>query len=158
MSRAAYSWAAAAALVAVYLCVMPANGQRGGSKTGGSTGKMEIPVQKSGKVVTQDGSPLPEPAEVVAFCGTTVARPIAKTDSKGGFVVGSGRSGEADARLQTNSCGPGGVLAGNINLRGCSLEARIPGYQSSALRITDDAQFDLGTIVLSRRQGVEGVT
>jgi hypothetical protein len=105
-----------------------------------------------------DGSPLPEPVEVVSLCGSGVAMPIAKTDSKGGFVVGSGRSGEADARMQRNSAGPGGALAGNADLTGCALQGRLSGYESSTLRVTDGAQFDLGTIVLSKRSGVEGST
>lgn len=119
---------------------------------------MVIPVQRSGKVVMADGAPLPEPVDVVSLCGSGVALPIAKTDSKGGFVVGSGRSGEADARLQRNASTPGGAAGGNAQLAGCTLEARLQGYQSSSLRVTDNGAFDLGTITLSRRAGVEGST
>ena len=121
-------------------------------------GKMVIPVQKSGKVVMQDGSPLPEPVDVVALCGGGVALPIAKTDSKGGFVVGSGRAGESDARMQRNAAGPGGALSGNAQLAGCALQARLAGYESSTLRVVDNESFDVGTIILSRRTGVEGTT
>lgn len=125
------------------------NGQRGGSQRGG-TGKMEIPVQKSGKVVMEDGSRLPEPVIVEAVCAGGVAVPIARTDSRGGFIVGRGRDADVDARLAR------GATGGPANLAGCFLVARLPGYQSSALRVTDNQAFDLGTIVLSRPGGVEG--
>jgi tetratricopeptide (TPR) repeat protein len=133
------------ALAAALLIAVPVSGQR---NSGG--GKMQVPVQKSGKVMMEDGSPLPEPVLVEAACGRGIATPIARTDSKGGFIVGKGRNSDVDARVQTS----GGAATGS--LAGCSLEARLPGYQSSQLRVVDNEAFDLGVIVLRRPAGVEG--
>ena len=107
-------------LLAAVVC-LPAAGQRGGS----SSGRMQIPVQKSGKVVMEDRSPLPEPVIVEAVCGASAAVPLARTDSKGGFIVGRGRGADVDARMQR------GAVANISNLAGCSLVARLPGYLSS---------------------------
>lgn len=150
MSRAAYLFGLVfVAIVAALLVAGSANGQRGGSQQS-STGKMQIPVQKSGKVVMEDGTRLPEPVIVEAVCASGMAVPIARTDSRGGFIVGRGRDADVDARLQRGSTG------GPANLAGCFLQAHLPGYQSSALRVVDNEAFDLGTIVLGRPAGVEG--
>ena len=138
----------AVAVAAAFLAAGAANGQRGGSRSN-TGGKMEIPVQKSGKVVMEDGSPLPEPVLVEAACGGGVALPVARTDSKGGFIVGRGRDADVDARLQRGAASTG-------NLAGCALMARLPGYRSSVLRVVDNQTFDLGTIVLQKQAGVEG--
>jgi len=148
MTRAAYSFPLmVVAIVAALLVPRLAIGQRGSSQR---TGKMQIPVQKSGKVVMEDGTPLPEPVVVEALCAGGMAVPIARTDSKGGFIVGHGRDADVDARLQRGSTG------GSGNLAGCLLLARLPGYRSSALRVMDNEAFDLGAIVLQRPAGVEG--
>lgn len=120
-------------------------------------GKMEIPVPQSGKVVMQDGSPPPEPVDVEAFCGA-VRFPAARTDSKGGFVLGSGRSGAIDAKPQVRGVRSGAVGGGGPQmLGGCTLQARLPGYRSSSLRV-GAGDFDVGYIILSPRAGVEGRT
>ena len=148
MMKARYSFAiTAAATAAVLFSLGAAQAQRGGSR--GSTGKMQIPVQKSGKVVVQDGSPLPETVLVEASCGGSWT-PIARTDSKGGFIVGRGRESDVDARSQSGTGGGDTIRAG------CQLRARLPGYLSSILPVTDTEKFDLGTIILSRPAGVEG--
>jgi tetratricopeptide (TPR) repeat protein len=133
-------------IAAALLAPRPAGAQRGSS--GSQTGKMTIPVQKSGKVVMEDGSPLPESVIVESSCGGA-AMPVSRTDSKGGFIVGRGRGADVDARTQSGSAS-GGLTTG------CWLRARLPGYDSSILRVTDAEKFDLGTIVLSRPAGVEG--
>jgi superkiller protein 3 len=150
MTRVACTFALILAVLAAILLVpRSTSAQRGGSR-GAGTGKMQIPVQKSGRVVMEDGSPLPEPVIVEAMCGTGIAVPIARSDSRGGFIVGRGREADVDASL------PRGATGSSSNLAGCSLRARLPGYLSSVLRVVDNEQFDLGTIVLSRPSGVEG--
>ncbi len=144
MAKAFGSLAVAAAL----LIPCSLNGQRGRSS---STGRMQIPVQKSGKVVIEGGGPLPEPAIIEAVCGASAAVPLARTDSKGGFIVGRGRDADVDARMQR------GAVASVSNLAGCSLQARIPGYLSSVLSVVDNEAIDLGAIVLRRVSGAEGV-
>ena len=159
--------ALAAGAVTVVLWISgPAFGQR--------LGRLEVPVQKSGKVVMADGSPLPEPVDIEKLCGNSGALAIARTDSGGGFVVGSGRTGQSDARVGRDGRRPGAPLAGlapespsapredtnpldrNQKLAGCALQARLIGYQSSKIIVVDEGAFDLGTITLSRRAGVEG--
>jgi tetratricopeptide (TPR) repeat protein len=137
-------------------------------------GRLEVPVQKSGKVVMADGSPLPEPVDIEKLCGGAGTIAIARTDSNGGFVVGSGRTGQSDARVGRDGSRPGAPLAGlappspavsredqnpldrNQKLAGCALQARLVGYESSRLIVVDEGSFDLGTITLTRRAGVEG--
>ena len=136
--------------VAVTVAFIPLSawGQRGGGRS--NTGRMQIPVQKSGKVVMEDGTPPPEPVLVEATCGGAASLPVARTDSKGGFIVGHGRDAEVDARLQQGTYGSTG------NLAGCALVARLPGYESSVLRVVDSEAIDLGTIILQRPPGIEG--
>jgi tetratricopeptide (TPR) repeat protein len=146
MTKTAYSFRfISVALAAALFFPGSADAQRGGS-----TGRMQIPVQKSGKVQMEDGTPPPESVIVEASCGSGVAVPIARTDSRGGFIVGRGRDSDVDARLQRGSTGS------SANLAGCALFARLPGYQSSAIRVVDNEAIDLGTIVLSRFAVVEG--
>ena len=138
-------------------------------------GHLEIPVQKSGKVVMADGSPLPERVDIEKLCGNSGAIAIAKTDSDGGFVVGSGRTGVSDARVGRDGRRPGAPLAGlgetpvisredqnplarDQKLAGCALQARLIGYESSKLIVVDEGKFDLGIITLTRRAGIEGTT
>lgn len=147
MTKTSCSFGLAALVLAALLLVpCPAGAQRGSS--GSKGGKMTIPVQKSGKVVMEDGSPLPESVIIESSCGGA-ALPVSRTDSKGGFIIGRGRDSDVDARTQSGA-GSSGLTTG------CWLRARLPGYESSILRVTDAEKFDLGTIVLSRPAGVEG--
>jgi tetratricopeptide (TPR) repeat protein len=144
-------WPALLALgiVAALVAPRPAGGQRGRSSSSGpQTGKMTIPVQKSGKVVMEDGSPLPETVLVESSCGGAWT-PVSRSDSKGGFIIGRGRDADVDARSQS------GAASGSLRT-GCQLRARLPGYESSILQVTDAESFDLGTIRLRRPAGIEG--
>jgi cytochrome c-type biogenesis protein CcmH/NrfG len=153
---------ASAGVAAVLLVTGSANGQRkGGGSSGPGAGRIQVPVQKSGKVTMEDGTPPPESLVVEAMCGGA-PMPIARTDQKGGFIVGRGRGADVDARMQQGTVATAGSV-GNCSssdlgscLAGCSLRARLPGYESSQLRVSDNEQFDLGTIVLKRLSGVEG--
>jgi superkiller protein 3 len=116
------------------------------------TGKLQVQVQKSGKVTMEDGSPPPEPVVIEALCGAAAAVPVARSDSKGGFIIGHGRDADVDARMQRGSASS----AGGRNLAGCALQARLPGYRSSRLRVADSEAIDLGVIVIRRAAG-EGV-
>ena len=132
-------------LLLTVIVLAPANAQR--------TGKLQVQVQKSGKVTLEDGSPPPEPAVIEALCGAAAAVPVARTDSKGGFIIGHGRDADVDARMQRGSA----ASATGRNLAGCALQARLPGYRSSRLRVADSEAIDLGVIVVRRASG-EGVT
>lgn len=126
-----------------------------GAQQAPRTGKLEIPAHKSGKVVMKDGSPLPEPVLVEAHCGGRF-EPVARTDSRGGFALGQGRGSDVDARANSRvPMGPSEPATGNKYV-GCTLIARLQGYQSTNLVVTDAGAFDIGTIVLSRPDGIEG--
>ena len=119
------------------------------------TGKLEIPAHKSGKVVMKDGSPLPEPVLVEARCGGNLY-PVARTDSGGGFTLGQGRGADVDARAGRRvPFGPSEPQTGNTYV-GCTLIARLQGYQSTNIVVTDSGAFDIGKIILSRPEGIEG--
>jgi tetratricopeptide (TPR) repeat protein len=148
MTKTICSFGLAALVIATLLLApRPAGAQRS-SSSGAQTGKMSIPVQKSGKVVMEDGSPLPESVIVESSCGGAWL-PVSRSDSKGGFIIGRGREADVDARTQSGA-GSGGLRTG------CLLRARLPGYESSTLQVTDAEKFDLGTITLSRPAGIEG--
>jgi Tfp pilus assembly protein PilF len=137
------------------------SGTRSSDIFGPGSGKLEIPTQMSGRVLMEDGTPPPEQVIVEKVCGNGVPVPIARTDSKGGFVVGSTRdlnavdarqSSSGGARIGSNSAAPSVVPAG------CSVQARLAGYQSTAVTVISDKINDLGTIILRRMAGVEGTT
>jgi Tfp pilus assembly protein PilF len=123
--------------------------------------KLQIPVQMSGKVLMDDGTPPPEPVQVEVFCGSGAGVPIAFTDSKGGFVVRPAVGGNVmDARQPSGRAGLGasGSGAPSVIPPGCSVRARLAGYESSSVVVIDSVATDLGTIVLRRIAGVEGTT
>ncbi len=131
-------------LILTAALLAPAHAQR--------TGKLQVQVQKSGKVTMEDGSPPPEPVVIEALCGAAAAVPVARSDSRGGFIVGHGRDADVDARMQRGST----ASSSGRNLAGCALQARLPGYRSSQVHVADSEAIDLGVIVLRRAAG-EGV-
>ena len=86
--------------------------------------EMQRPIFLSGKVVTDDGTPPPEPATIERICGGGSARPEGYTDSKGRFSIELGRN---------------------------------MGMMQDA-SVSSNDPFNVGTIILKRLAGVEGMT
>jgi len=143
--------------VLLFFGITTAYAQRGG---GSSSGRLVIPTQQSGKVLMEDGTPPPEPVVVEQVCGNSVPIPVARTDSKGGFVVGSERRDFVDARLG-GAASRAASSSGGAPYRvpqGCAVQARLAGYQSTSITVISDTVNDLGTIILRKLTGVEGTT
>src|SRR3984885_14373835 len=123
----------------------------------------------SGKVVLDDGSPLPDRAEVETVCDGQ-KRTRARTDSRGGFGFSLSSDGESSVvGTQSAATGAdnswGGPMAprrDEPDMQGCELEAVLAGFTSERIalgrRVANVGQNDLGQIVLHRREQVEGLT
>lgn len=144
--------------------------------------EMQRPIFLSGKVVTDDGTPPPEPATIERICAGGNARPEGYTDSKGRFSFELGRNmGMMQDASVSNSdpfgrggndpfgsrgggrMGPGGMGGGfdTRDLMGCEIRASLPGYVSSVVNLSGRRVMDnpdVGTIILKRLAGVEGMT
>jgi len=123
------------------------------------TGRMQIPTQMSGKVLMEDGTPPPEPVQVEVVCPGSGAVPVARTDKKGGFVVGSAADiNMVDARQGSSSARPGSAssAAPSVVPAGCSVQARLVGHVSTSVTVVNSTAVDLGTIILRRVAGVDG--
>jgi Flp pilus assembly protein TadD len=131
----------------------------------------------SGTVVTEDGSPLPAPANIERVCSGRVSRD-GHSDFKGYFTVsisasrrfqfgspdssaedsdGSGVLGMVPVRMPLNPSTVAGALAG------CELRGALTGFRSSSVRIPVDGvgsevgPINVGTIVLQRVEKGQGV-
>lgn len=120
-----------------------------------------------------DGTPPPDSVIIERVCNGN-PRPEAYTDSKGRFSFQLGQNGAMmpDASISgMGSMGPGissgrgdstlGGGRGAMQLMGCELQAKLPGYRSDTIdlsgrRLMDDP--NVGTIVLHRLGNVEGTT
>ena len=144
--------------------------------------EMQRPIFISGKVITDDGTPPPEPATIERICGGANARPEGYTDSKGRFSFELGRNmgvmqdasvsnsndpfnnrGGMGSRGMGNMGGIGGMGGGvsERDLMGCEIRASLPGYVSSIVNLSGRRVMDnpdIGTIILKRIAGVEGMT
>jgi tetratricopeptide (TPR) repeat protein len=167
----------------------------GGTGTGATTGKTTPAISNypsetrqpqfepriyflSGKVVTDDGTPPPEPVVIERVCGA-VRRAEGYTDSKGrfSFQLGQNRAMLADASTSAAGADPltsqdsdlagfrrtGMSSAGNADVRlmGCELRASLAGYRSAAVNLSGHRALDnpdVGTLVLHRLGNVEGTT
>ncbi len=148
---------------------------RGGKSPGRSknfpTTAFDLPVGNiffSGKVVTDDATPLTERATIQTICkGQKHAE--AYTDSHGSFsfqfvgqtsaTVSNGAGiGDADTSL-TN---PTSFRGTQRDWRDCQLQAALPGFTSDVLDLSTKISAldnnDLGRIVLHRMTHVEGLT
>jgi len=136
-------------------------------------------VMLSGKVIVQDGSPLPEPVAIERLCNGRLSRE-GRTDFKGYFTITltqnpyafsnyegsaetSGMGGlpimaSAMSRLPQNSSTLAGALAG------CELRGSLAGFRSSNVLIplgdlgSGVGAVSVGTIVLERMGPAQGVT
>lgn len=140
--------------------------------------EMVRPIFLSGKVLTTDGTPPPDPATIEMICNG-IPRPMAYSNSKGNwsFQLGGGNNMVMpDASTSNQSMGgmgfPGDSPFGGAggrnqmgvserDLMGCEVRASLPGYRSEAIplagrRLLDNP--DLGTILMQRLGKVEGFT
>lgn len=146
--------------------------------------EMQRPIFLSGKVVMDDGSLPPEPVKIERVCNGR-PRPEGYTDSKGRFsfqlgqnmgmmadasVSGSGADVFGDPSMsRSRSGGLGGGSMGGMgggrgvnerDLMGCELRADLPGYRSDMVSLSGRRMMDnpdVGTIVLHRMAGVDGL-
>jgi hypothetical protein len=139
----------------------------------------QMPVFLSGKVMLDDGSPLPEPATIERMCNGGQPRPEGYTDSKGRFSIqlGNNMAAMPDASVSnsndisditgmrgggSNMGLPGGQRGfSERDLMGCEIRASLPGFRSQVVslagrRLMDNP--DLGTILMKRLAKVEGLT
>ncbi len=172
--------------------------QPGGGDKGGDQGRQPQPPQRErdfrqgserrpvllrGRVVLDDGSPLPGSVNVELMCLSSV-RQQASTFSDGGFsfavgarsntafadasVSGAAGSPEGDeprnplARRQRSLSQSGlASTGGSMNLAGCELRAVLPGFQSDRLQLGMIRSLDnpyVGNIVLRRLDKAAGST
>ncbi len=135
-------------------------------------------IYLSGKVMLDDGSPMPGSVNIQSVC-LNRQRTVAHTTSSGTFgfewgdtagsifedasengrVPGAGSGGSASSGGTGTNSSPGGHLVDP--LASCDLRAELAGYTSSRVNLNDhnafDA-FDVGTIILHRITGDEGRT
>ncbi len=133
----------------------------------------------TGKVVQEDGTPLPSGAVIERICGNRVKKeayvsasgsfgfqiggpqstndvmPDASDDTYGGFGASGNRISQPRfGAAGTDSTGP-------MNLMGCELKADLAGYRSSSIILdgfTPMGNLDVGTILLQPIAKVQGTT
>lgn len=127
----------------------------------------------AGKVVMADGTPTPRNIPIETVC-STISRVEGNTDEKGGFYFQAGKNqfqgnGDASVSVTNGSQTFGGPSLGrvaapgasNTTYMGCHLRAKLEGHISTSLelsRLHPGDSPDLGTIILKRASGNEGVT
>ena len=136
--------------------------------------RMARPMYFAGKVVTEDGSLIPESILVELVCHGSVRRQV-HTFQGGQFSFDLSPRPTAAfldasvARNDTNNVNPfarvpgGEYTAGGeqVDLTGCEVRANLPGFVSDRINLGLRRALDrpdIGTIVLKRRQGVSGST
>ena len=141
-----------------------------------TSGRAPQAVFVSGSVQLEDGTPPPDSVLIQRVC-TTVTRDEGWTDRKGrfSFQVGGGQSMVADASLDSTGNTRSGRTqyeseAGNVitteltsasSLIGCDLRAQLSGYRSDVVQLDRMdllEKGDVGTIILHRLGGVQGLT
>lgn len=130
-----------------------------------SASRLYFPILLAGKVILEGGERLPEPVVVWISCGNG-SLPQDYTDRRGRFsfqpscnpIPAMSDASARGAFFRT----PGIPLDAGLsrrNLSDCSLYAELPGYQSTRLWLGMSlpmSRNNVGTIVLSRIQGVSG--
>ncbi len=145
---------------------------------GGTNGTFDRPTMISGKVVMDDGSPIPPNITIQRVCSGMV-HSVAYTDSKGRFSFQWGQTNTAmladasdagsGSRRSTNSGFGGSQSAGGSNalatdpfsnrMINCELRAELAGYRSDSVNMFRGSSLDnpdVGSIFLHRLAGVEG--
>jgi tetratricopeptide (TPR) repeat protein len=127
----------------------------------------------SGKVILEDGTPVPGPAAVQTLCKGQ-RRTVAYSDSNGGFSftlveqragLNSMSTGLSDASVSGRDGLPIGdspnVLSNMREWRGCAVQAELAGYTSERIDIisrVDNRGGNIGSIRLHRLANVQGLT
>jgi Tfp pilus assembly protein PilF len=132
----------------------------------------------SGKVVMQDGSPVPQNVTIQRIC-SGIAKTVAYTDAKGRFnfrwgdnttVIadaaeagsGPGASSSGSGFGSSQSAGGGNPLASDpfgSRMINCDVRASVAGFNSSSASLFNRGSTeisDVGIIILRRLAGVEG--
>ncbi len=133
------------------------------------------PLYVSGRILMENGQPVPESLSVSLGCGAQQLQVI-HTDLKGyfQFSLGGGAQGNQDYSASNSaplsmpgdgmqSVGMGGSQNGSSqrSLIGCEVQVRVPGYVPLTQTITDHADItgiDMGTMHLARMAGVTGTS
>jgi hypothetical protein len=120
-----------------------------------------------GKVVLDDGSPIPEAASIQTICHTR-KQTVTHTDSHGGFSfelgdrMGAVAAGISSADVDSAGSGLGPDGGGQKDYRSCEILASLPGFTSQTVdlssRLSTFESTDIGTLVLHRMGGVQGFT
>lgn len=136
-----------------------------------SSTEFQRPLYVTGRVMLDDGTPLPEPVVIVLVCSGTV-RPQGRTSAKGHFSISLGQD---QSMLPDASMGSGvgmdpfggsgasrpGQGMTERQLMGCELRADLPGFRSDAVQMSGRRAMDspdVGTLVLHRLANVAGFT
>ena len=144
--------------------------------------EFQRPIFLSGKVMMDDGSPVPSNITIQRVCSGS-PRSVAYTDSKGHFsfqwgqqnsgIIASaseagfgGRDGGTVGFGGAQSAGGGNPLSANSSSQtaaqqmwGCELRADVAGYRSESVSLTNRNSLDnpdVGVIMLHRLANVEG--
>jgi tetratricopeptide (TPR) repeat protein len=148
-----------------------------GSGGGAISSSVARPVFIAGKVVMQDGSPVPHAITIQRVC-SGVARTVAYTDGNGRFsfqwndrntVVADASDAGFSSRGSggfggAQSAGGGSALATDpfgSRMMNCELRASAAGYTSDTINLFNrrsNENPDVGMLVLRRIAGVEGVS
>jgi tetratricopeptide (TPR) repeat protein len=121
----------------------------------------------SGKVVLEDGSPIPEAASVQTICRGR-KQTVAHTDSRGNFSFEFGNqasasaAGLADADVDSTWNPTRSSTGSQRDWRDCELVATLSGFTSQPVDLTSKMSTfettDIGRLVLRRIGEVEGLT
>ncbi len=143
-----------------------------------NTPGLQRPIFLSGKVIMDDGSPVPHNVAIDRVCaGVPHREGFADSQGNFNFQLGRGNQTMQDAServpfsavqgFPTGLAGTdfmnGGLatVGGETSLTGCELHASLPGYRSSAVDLTTHRALDnpdVGIIVLQRFDRVMGTT
>jgi tetratricopeptide (TPR) repeat protein len=129
------------------------------------------PVFLSGKVMMDNGSPVPPNIVIQRVCNGN-PRNVAYTDSKGNFsfqwdqqngmMLDASQSSMTDSGFgQMRSTGSMGGRSNSPSMAGCELRAELAGYRSDMINLFNRQAMDnpdVGRIVLHRMGNVEGLS
>jgi len=132
------------------------------------------PIFLSGKVMMDDGTPVPSNVVIQRLCNGS-PQSVAYTDTKGHFSFQWGQSngmmidasqsgggfGSFPNRSSSGGMGSMGGMSDGPSMAGCELRAELAGYRSDMVNLFNRQQMDnpdVGVIVLHRMGNVEGVS
>jgi Tfp pilus assembly protein PilF len=137
-------------LLLSFQCSTYVFGQFGSPLLGNGASLRSSYIVLAGKVVTEDGSPPPEPAALETDCGG-VRRIQAYTEADGGFTFTLNAPGMVDYS-QTNPADQTGG-GSRLTLQGCDMTVVEAGYRSPVFHLSGVAntgQTNVGRLILSR--------